>query len=202
MPQRKPLVCNSRVRENTIHDSTLSIHARKGNSLYTLKPTTCSSLYGASSIQKPAAACKKAKTMRTVFCGKKLRIFAPKIPPKSVPNAVGKSTFTSNKPPIKYHKNDSKETGKTTAIAVACASFSSFPKRRKAGTASIPPPPPKIAFAAPIPAPKNQLLHAPVFTILSRNFHTPFTKKHLFSILTKIFCVIFRFFTTFSSFLA
>ena len=121
--------------------------------------------YGAKISQIPATACNAANTYFTAFCGKNCKSFAPTSPPAIVPSAVGMSTFTSYSPPKKYHKNESRDTGKITAIAVACACFSSFPKSRRAGTASIPPPPPKTAFAAPMPTPKPRLFQFNFFTL-------------------------------------
>lgn len=71
----------------------------------------------------PATACKNAKTSVTVLVGNLPKISAPTAPPAVTPIAVGMSTEKSYIPCIKYSKNEKKETGKITKIAVACASF-------------------------------------------------------------------------------
>ena len=102
----------------------------------------------------PAASCKMAKSRLTNATGAFCKSFAPTVPPKVTPIAVGTSTEKSLYPRKAYTKKDRIEIGKITKMAVACALFSSKPVFCNKGTASIPPPPPNKLFAAPTATPQ------------------------------------------------
>lgn len=93
---------------------------------------------------------------------------APKIPPSTTPMTVGSITRASKLPLSAYTIVLTRQSGNITAMAVACDLLSSNPKMKlKAGTASIPPPAPKIPLTTPINTPANAIITFLRFRLLA-----------------------------------
>ena len=96
--------CNSHPKDNSRIRSTqftmaMSIHAHRAiHQLNAYLPLPFCKTHLKKNIDTPAAACKKAKRILTVFTGSFPRSLAPNAPPTVTPIAVGISTEKSYKP--------------------------------------------------------------------------------------------------------